>query len=321
MSETKNDNIERSAIENFVSICMPRKSNVHKYGGIYGICVLVKVSLAPFVSVLSNCDSENVFWIKIDKKIYDTELIIGATYIPHEGSPYYDNSVFDTLLNDIVDLNAVHNCPITLIGDFNSRTGELSDFISIEGTIAEQTGIDFAENDTFNSYTFLRDLGLATDRVSLDKAVNNNGKKLITFCRATGLKLVNGRYGEDKGIGDFTCYNNGKSVIDYAIVSPVLMPKISTFEIDTFCSCLSDTHCPVSVSFSFGGVLDSAEISGLNNDTSDKVVTVSKWNPELEQHYKESFSEEDIISLNGILDSVDINDLSQDDIDVISDKL
>ena len=321
LSETKNDNIERGAIENLVSICMPKRNNLHRYGGIYGICVLVKEQLAPFVKVLNDCASECVLWMKIDKLVYGTEVIIGATYIPHEGSPYYDESVFDTLLNDIVDLNAVHDCPISLVGDFNSRTGELTDFITMDNSIAEQTGVDFGENDIFNSYQFLRDVGQPTERVNLDKTVNSNGKKLIEFCKATDLKLVNSRYGDDRGIGEFTCYNNGKSAIDYAIVSPVLMPNISGFAIDTFCKCLSDTHCPISISFSFGSGLGDSELAGQKGDTIDQTISISRWNPELDQQYRDAFNREEMVSLNRALDNVDMNGLSQDDVDEFTSKL
>ena len=39
--------------------------------------------------------------------------------------------------------------------------------------------------------------------------------KLIDLCQEFGLRIVNGRFGDDKHIGNFTCYNNsGCSVVD-----------------------------------------------------------------------------------------------------------
>ena len=40
----------------------------------------------------------------------------------------------------------------------------------------------------------------------------------IDACIATGLRLVNGRLGRDKGVGNFTYMSNsGNSVVDYVL--------------------------------------------------------------------------------------------------------
>ena len=37
------------------------------------------------------------------------------------------------------------------------------------------------------------------------------------------MKIINGRFGNDQGVGDLTCQNaSGKSVVDYAIASTSL---------------------------------------------------------------------------------------------------
>ena len=41
----------------------------------------------------------------------------------------------------------------------------------------------------------------AIERNSQDKTVNDYGKILLDFCISTGLRIVNGRCGTDKGIG------------------------------------------------------------------------------------------------------------------------
>ena len=53
-----------------------------------------------------------------------------------------------------------------------------------------------------------------TDRVSQDQCVNKNGVCLIELCRHFDLKIVNGRFGSDKGTGAFTCVtaNGSKSL-------------------------------------------------------------------------------------------------------------
>ena len=41
-------------------------------------------------------------------------------------------------------------------------------------------------------------------RFSQDHIANSNGRKLLEFCKAHSLRLCNGRYGDDTGVGKFT---------------------------------------------------------------------------------------------------------------------
>ena len=95
-------------------------------------------------------------------------------------------------------------------------------------------------------------LGITTERHSLDKVVNNSGCKLIELCKGLEIKIISGRFGNDQGVGDFTCQNAlGKSVVDYAIA----FLKLIHFQIDTFDKCLSDVHTPIWVTLKFDGKL------------------------------------------------------------------
>ena len=50
--------------------------------------------------------------------------------------------------------------------------------------------------------------------------MNRNGKKLIDFCKMSDMKILNGRIGKDKSLGNFTYYTKrGSSTIDYVIAS------------------------------------------------------------------------------------------------------
>ena len=42
VSETKCDQVDDDAIPGFCSFVMPKKNNLHRYGGVHGICVFVK---------------------------------------------------------------------------------------------------------------------------------------------------------------------------------------------------------------------------------------------------------------------------------------
>ena len=56
-------------------------------------------------------------------------------------------------------------------------------------------------------------------RFSNDKGrVNSFGHKLLDMYKSTGLRIVNGRIGEDRGIGNLTCITaNGTSLVDYVL--------------------------------------------------------------------------------------------------------
>ena len=142
--------------------------------------------------------------------------------------------------------------PILLMGDFNSRTGIIEDLISIDDVVSTACGIVLAENYIFESKHKLECLGMTTEKHNLDTVVNNNDYKLIELCKGLDMKIINGRFGNDQGAGDFTCQNaSGKSVVDYAIASTFLFQKLINFQIDTFDKCLSDVHTPIWVTLKF----------------------------------------------------------------------
>ena len=84
-------------------------------------------------------------------------------------------------------------------------------------------------------------------RVSEDKGFNRYGAQILDFCKETGLRILNGRVGKDKGIWKCMYVGSaGKSVVDYVMVSQCLFSAINTFEVlDP--NILSD-HCIVQFS-------------------------------------------------------------------------
>ncbi len=73
---------------------------------------------------------------------------------------------------------------------------------------------------------------------------NHYGTELLDLCKASHLRLINGRFGEDKGVGSFTCYTSrGQSTVDYHILSETLLGRIQNFTMEPP-SDISD-HCPL----------------------------------------------------------------------------
>ena len=75
------------------------------------------------------------------------------------------------------------------------------------------------------------------NRVSMDNSncCNSHGLKLIDLCKSNGLRIANGRLGEDHLIGSYTYANYmGSSVIDYLLLHEHDFHCIDNFHVNPF---------------------------------------------------------------------------------------
>ena len=88
--------------------------------------------------ICKNLDSssENCLWFTF-KDYNDLQCVFGAIYIHPEGSPDSSASIFDKLEQAIMNFCADEITYTCLMGDFNARSGLLSDFISIDEDIGD----------------------------------------------------------------------------------------------------------------------------------------------------------------------------------------
>lgn len=157
---------------------------------------------------------------------------------------------------------------------------------------------------------------------------NSGGKKLVELCQMSNMKIINGRFGKDRGVGDITCQTaRGSSAIDYAIASSELLAFVSNFEIDEFDRCLSDAHRPVrlqlhraerardSTSVNNPGVRDSLGLPTTQQHPSFKV----RWRPDLKEAYGKEFAANEMERLQNLLTEVEnkfsCQMMEQDDMD------
>ena len=141
---------------------------------------------------------------------------------------------------------------------------------------------------------------------SMDTVVNKSGTNLIEICLCSDLKLVNGRIGDDAGIGNYTFMSpNGCSVIDYAVRSYDLFPFISDFIVNDLYSCSLHTHVQLNLVFSCANKLSQDEC---HTDSYTKIT----WDSSKRNGYIESVennsqflrnTEDEIVSAN-----IDLND-------------
>ena len=96
-----------------------------------GVALRYKNELHNWVSIEKI--TPNLLWFKISKQCVKTsnDIYVCGVYVPSNGSKYFLPEMFKDLENDIETFYS--HGSILLMGDFNSRTGKYSDFVSQEG--------------------------------------------------------------------------------------------------------------------------------------------------------------------------------------------
>ena len=163
----------------------------------------------------------------------DKNVLFGAVYILPQGSKYSDINSFDEIETDLVDLNQNNIYDVCLLGDFNSRTKNKNDFISLDSDLIDDTRIsdEFASASNAGN-EFKKSWFYSQERTSMDKGINQYGRRFLDFCKTNILYIVNRRIDEDRYHCRGTC--KGNSTVDYVVASPQLFTRILQFQIDEF---------------------------------------------------------------------------------------
>ena len=292
-----------------------------------GLAILIKTcdkfSFQIIEAKKTNC--EWILWVKVCDLKNEFSFLLGSTYIPCETSSYYSDNIYETIVEDVLDLTTEYQLPFILMGDFNSRCGNLSDTVIYEKEITSITG--FSDEDS----NYIEQLGLL-QRKSEDGVVNRNGKDLITFCKSFNLKILNGRFGSDKGVGMYTCHTpRGESVVDYALVSDCLIPQVKNFLVDPLDTTLSDVHSAIHVSLSNCSSTplrseqlgtEQPEATNSNNLQGDSRPTYrDKWKPDIGDTFSHSFNEDNVDHLLDTLVNMNNNEITQENIDSVTNEM
>ena len=207
-SETKINNIPKNEFPDFEIFSLKQKTKLH------GLACFVKTGLFPHVKQIQS-HSKCVLWLSFGLSAEKIIFLIGVVYIPGEGSKYADPEDHNIISECIGSMYAKYACPILLLGDFNSRTGGKNDI-----------------NPEKCSKSHLEQFGLSFERKSCDSKIDKYGRNLIDLCSDLNFHILNGRYGGDKNIGNFTCLKTiGQSIVDYAVISSSSLPLLSNFYI------------------------------------------------------------------------------------------
>ena len=267
--ETKLQKIPQSKFPGFEIFSLKQKTPKH------GLALLVKNDLFTFTKKLIGT-STCVLWVLLGSSESNIHFIVGSVYIPGYNSKFSDENDFDKISEDVLSLREKYNCPFILMGDFNSRTGNLSD--SLKNVI-----------------------GQPFPRTSQDKKIDTYGRNLIKMCDILNLKIINGCFGSDRDTGNFTCHKKNRSnlncsVVDYCIVSECILPCVSDFSVDIFDPCMSDVHSPICLDIKNVPIVKNAH--HLPKETCARIPFKSSWKQESQEQYVNAFVGDDIMQLS-----------------------
>ena len=185
-----------------------RHKNAKRNSG--GFLVMLKEKLAKLSHVSKK--SDDVVWVTLRAR-GNAQCHAGFVYIPPMSSSLnVDECPFEILPSEIIERRATGS--IFLAGDFNSRTGNLTDI-----------------SDTID---FERYPHIMKTRVNDDQSVTTYGKRLLELVRNNNMVIFNGRTCFSNGIinSHFTCFRcNWASVVDYVIADKDTINSIKQFEV------------------------------------------------------------------------------------------
>ena len=312
VSESKVE--EGTEIKDFTTYNLENRTTTYPLPGIHGLHVYISNHIAETCTQVSDNDfyCNLVIWIKVAKC-----FILGALYIPYEGSKYHNNTIYDDLSLDICNIKSKYDMPILLMGDFNSRTSNANDIMMIESQDNILDASIFKYPDIINT---LNSLGMPVTRANKDTKINNNGRRLIEMCKLQELCFLNGRVGLDRNIGNLTC--GDASTIDYMLCTPDLLHKISHCEVDGFCFMMSDKHNPIQLSIKMEESITQEDKSSKGIETSAKeCITKCKWDDSKKEEFQMCFNDSKINDIFDIVSTVNATNTTQVSMDNIAKNL
>ena len=262
-----------NSFENFVLNRYEKKRGSKRNSG--GIILYVRSEYVT-KDMLIYTSKDDILWVKICKTVLglDTDLYICLCYvIPDESSrqALNESNIFDRLLDSVIFIENKVDTDYNLLicGDFNARSSDKPDFVTDDDPVHI-----YVLPDDYTADRFMH-------RQSEDVGhVNNNGLLLLDFCKQTGLRIMNGRVGQDREIGRYTFVGHrGSSLVDYVLGSQEMFNFVKSFEVQEP-NILSD-HCVVNFSFEFGSCM----MQENESDNYDHISEKYTWKNDLKDEY------------------------------------
>ena len=239
-----------------------------------GVIVLVKQCYSNHFKRINDDFSAGII-LKAEKSLFDlqNDIVMIFTYLPPLNSPFYLNKsskgIFLLEEELISVISASPSDLLMVIGDLNARCSNLTEDIHIDYNV-----------EVLQYTNELLQCPIEEPRSSCDSTVNTSGRHLIDLCKLYSLCILNGRKGDDKGIGHYTYISpNGCSVIDYCLISYDLYYCVANFSVEE----MSDSHhMPIKVALNIYN--QCTTIDDNNNTDVPRITELSYKIPHQRQH-------------------------------------
>ena len=133
----------------------------------------MKQPLLAYISP-NESSSQLIYWFKISKKLtkYKCDILCGVIYIPPENTRYSSPERFVEIQNELDSLryNFGH---ILLLGDLNSRTGKLNEYIETNHFLLNELHLDELEDVFDDEFSYFEKSNISTQRTVSDENTNN----------------------------------------------------------------------------------------------------------------------------------------------------
>ena len=232
-----------------------RKATKGRHPG--GVACFVELNSNPiiFKPKLHSSATTGVAWVIIEG---EKRIGLAVVYSPPRDSDYFDKNIFDSLSNQMAELESKFNCEHFILGgDFNARIGDWQNPGSSD---------DF-EDEHWDVGALRVSL---PQRRSRDSHTNATGRDLKCFCEAHNLIVANGA---NENMDDFFTFispsSGGQSVIDIVLVSSQLFGEVLSLKI--LDSTLSH-HLPVSLELRGMRRTDGGNMMRFNDSTIEEEV-------------------------------------------------
>ena len=214
-----------------------------------GIGIYVKNELFDYVSPLDS-QSDYCAWIKLSKKYtkLKQDVAICICYVPPQSSKYYNEDDFTLLEQEVMSYCSEFEY-VFITGDLNAQTASMSDFTCPDTSLDKYLDLDQETINYFDQEAFLQRNNILVNRSSKDTKTNNTGHRIVELCKNNNLFILNGRFGDDSNIGNFTFRD--QSVIDYTISSKAGFDILNNFKIYQLDGIYSDGHCLLEMKIAF----------------------------------------------------------------------
>ena len=244
LQESKTDDTDSIVLPGYTCFLNNRdKLSRYRSGG---IALFVKNSISDYIKVENEFHSKLILWFIISHKItlIGEDVHCGIVYIPPQGSKYAHEEPYNELEQEIIRY-CINSTNIILMGDFNSRSGQKDDYVSIGSYLSKNFGLeqlcdDFSDvlnNFELNSVPLLRE--------NDDSAINSYGNLMLDFCKNTNLFIANGRLGKVENSRRVTCKD--RSTVDYYLCTSDLFSTLQELQVHEFNCLYSDAHSPLTV--------------------------------------------------------------------------